>query len=404
LPGPIVACAANFSEGRDPAIVDSIAEAIAAVPRVAVLHRTSDPDHHRSVITFAGPTEAVAAAALRAVAKAVERIDLNRHTGAHPRIGAADVIPFVPVAGIHLDDCVRLAHRVGEEIWNRLHVPVYFYEAAALRPERTALENVRRGGFEGLREAVQADPDRYPDLGEAALHPTAGAVAVGARRPLIAFNIQLRTADVAIAQAIARAIRHSSGGYRHVKALGLALPSRGLVQVSCNFTDFERTPLHRVFETVRSEAQRYGVEIAGSELIGLIPGQALALTADHYLRMETPLWDFVLENRLARAQARDGLGDYLDEMPDRAGILCAAAALAASMGCKVAGEAKLSDGDFRADREFFASHAHHGAADTLSRAMVLRARLAALRQQVPRDYDADLVTALELVETAIRVK
>jgi glutamate formiminotransferase len=288
--GPLIECVANFSEGRDGAIVRAIEEAIASSKAVKVLRSEMDTDHNRSVITFAGPPDAVSEGALRAIAVAVERIDLRRHAGVHPRMGAADVVPFVPLIGVTLDDCVEIAHRVGEQVWKRLHVPVYFYEAAALRPERRMLENSRRGGFES--------PNLIPDLGGPALHPSAGASIIGARKILIAFNINLATEDLAIARAIAKKIRASSGGMPFVKALGLPLAARGLVQVSMNLTDFEQTPLHAVFEAVAREAALYGVEIAGSEIIGLLPKKALEDAAAHFLKCENFESGLVLENRL----------------------------------------------------------------------------------------------------------
>jgi glutamate formiminotransferase len=242
------------------------------------------------VITFAGPPEAVAEGALRGIAVAVERIDLRKHAGVHPRMGAADVVPFVPLQGMTLADCAAIAHRVGEEVWTRLHVPVYFYEAAALAPERRLLENCRRGGFE--------NPRIPPDVGGPELHPSAGACIIGARKILIAFNINLKTDDVGIARDIARKIRASSGGLPFVKALGLPLADRGLAQVSMNLTDFEQTPLHIVFEAVRRAAEARGVEIAGSEIIGLVPKKAIEDAAAYFLQSENFETGLVLENRL----------------------------------------------------------------------------------------------------------
>ncbi|MEO7145657.1 MAG: glutamate formimidoyltransferase, partial [Bryobacteraceae bacterium] len=250
-----------------------------------------DADHNRSVITFAGPPECVGEAALAGVAKAVESIDLTNHTGVHPRIGAADVVPFVPVSGVTLEECAALAHHVGEEIWRRLRVPVFFYEAAARWPERAHLENIRRNGAAGLA----------PDIGGPRFHPTAGAVVVGARKFLIALNINLDTTDLSVARGIARAVRESSGGLAAVKAMGVPLVSRNLVQVSMNLTDFERTPVHVVFEAVRREAASRGVEIAGSELIGFIPRQAVEQTAAFYLQCEKIAKGSVLENRIEEA-------------------------------------------------------------------------------------------------------
>jgi glutamate formiminotransferase len=290
MAGPLIECVANFSEGRDPATVTAIEGAIASSAGVLVLRSEMDADHNRSVVTFAGPADAVAEGALRGIAVAVERIDLRQHQGVHPRMGAADVVPFVPLEGATLDDCVAIARRTGEEVWKRFQVPVYFYEAAATSPERRALENSRLGGFE--------NPKMAPDLGGPALHPSAGACIIGARKLLIAFNVNLQTDDVRVAREIARKIRASSGGMPFVKALGLPLAGRGLAQVSMNLTDFEQTPLHEVFDAVRSEAAARGVAIAGSEIIGLMPKKALEDAAAHYLQCENFESGLVLENRL----------------------------------------------------------------------------------------------------------
>ena len=297
----LIECVPNFSEGRDLTKVEALVKAMGSVPGAWVLDRESDADHNRSVITLAGEPEAVAEAALRGVGAAAELIDLTRHNGAHPRIGAADVVPFIPIEGFTIEDCAALARRVGHAIWERYRIPVYFYESAATRPERVNLEDVRKGQFEGLREQVLRDPDRSPDIGEPRLHPTAGAVAVGARKFLIAFNINLNTADPSIAAKIAKAIRFSSGGLRYVKAMGVDLKTKGQTQVSVNLTDFEQTPIPRVFEMVKREAERYGCAITGSEIVGLIPRAALEQTAQFYLQIENFSPALVLENRLAAA-------------------------------------------------------------------------------------------------------
>jgi glutamate formiminotransferase len=251
------------------------------------------------VITFAGEPDAVANAALRIVGKAADIIDLTQQSGVHPRIGAVDVLPFVPLAGHTLQDCVELAHRVGPEIWKRYAIPIYFYEAAALRPERKNLENIRKGQCEALREEILRNPDRAPDIGDRKLHPTAGAIAVGARRFLIAFNVLLNTCDLGIAKQIAQVIRASSGGLPYVKAIGLTLATRGLTQVSINLTDFERTPIQLVFAMVADEARRRDCKVVGSELVGLIPQKALENTSPEYLQIENFSLSMVLENRLA---------------------------------------------------------------------------------------------------------
>jgi len=287
---PLIECVANFSEGRDRATVRAIENAIASSAGVLVLRSEMDTDHNRSVITFAAPPDAVSEAALCGIAVAVDRIDLRKHAGVHPRMGAADVVPFVPLEGTTLADCVAIARRTGEEVWKRFKIPVYFYEAAALSADRRLLENCRRGGFE--------NPNVPPDLGGPALHPSAGACIIGARKLLIAFNINLATDDVGVARAIARKIRASSGGMPFVKALGLPLAKHGLAQVSMNLTDFEQTPLHEVFDAVQREAAARGIAIAGSEIIGLVPKRALEDAAAHYLKCQNFESGLVLENKL----------------------------------------------------------------------------------------------------------
>lgn len=303
----LIECVPNFSEGRDAGKVNAIEEAIRSVSGVSVLRSERDPDHNRSVITFAGVPEAAGEAALRGIAKAVELIDLTAHGGVHPRIGAADVVPFVPLEGASLEDCARLARRVGERVWRTLGVPVYFYEAAARDPSRAALEEVRRGGFENHTLA--------PDLGGPSLHPTAGACVIGARKLLIAFNVNLDTPDVTIAQSIARKIRASSGGLRFLKAIGLFLASRNTAQVSMNLTDFEQTPLHVVFDAVLGEAHAHGVGITGSEIVGLVPKKALEMAAAHYLRCRNFDSALVLENALENRDRKGAAGAERDTEP-----------------------------------------------------------------------------------------
>jgi glutamate formiminotransferase len=267
----IVECVPNFSEGRRPEVLDAIVGALLSVKDVYLLGREMDPDHNRAVVTIAGAPEAIGEAVLRGVGAATERIDLTKHQGVHPRIGATDVVPFVPVRGVTLEDCAQIARSVGRRIAETHGIPVYLYEAAATRPDRVNLENIRRGQFEGLRGEIAANPGRRPDFGESRIHPTAGATAVGARKFLIAYNVNLNTPDVGIAKQIARRIRFSSGGFRCVKGMGVFLKERNMAQVSMNLTDFEQTSVEIVFETVRREAARFGVTVAGSEIIGLIP-------------------------------------------------------------------------------------------------------------------------------------
>lgn len=295
----IVECVPNFSEGRDPRVIDRIASAIDSVAGVGILHRTMDADHHRAVITFVGDREGVAEGALRGMGKAAELIDLNRHSGVHPRIGAADVVPFVPVSDVTLQDCALIAQAVGQEACRRFGIPVYLYGAAALQPERARLESVRRGQFEGLRSELAGPTRRRPDFGGPGLHPTAGATAVGARKFLIAWNVNLATSDVGPARHIARKIRSSSGGLPHVKAIGVSLKTRDRVQVSINLTDFEISSIQRVFQAVRREAERLGTRVSDSEIVGLVPRRALPPSFQSSLHLKDLRSDPVFENRLA---------------------------------------------------------------------------------------------------------
>jgi glutamate formiminotransferase / formiminotetrahydrofolate cyclodeaminase len=296
VPNTLVECVPNFSEGRDKAKVDAIVEAM-KIPGVTLLDREMDSDHNRCVITLVGEREAIQEAAIRGVGKAAELIDLTQHHGAHPRMGAADVVPFIPIEGVTLEDCVAMAKHVGAEIARRYQIPVYLYEAAAQSPERQNLENIRRGQFEGIRDEIATNPARKPDFGEPRVHPTAGATVVGARKFLVAYNIFLNTADVDIAKKIAKAVRFSTGGLRFVKGAGFLV--RGRAQVSMNLTDFEQTPIHRVFEFVKREAARYGVVPTSSEIVGLIPKLALEQAAEWFLQVENFDSSLILENRLA---------------------------------------------------------------------------------------------------------
>jgi glutamate formiminotransferase len=304
----VVECVPNFSEGRDPRVVESLVEAVESVAGAVVLGTHVDPDHNRSVVTFVAPPERVVEAAVSVVARAAELIDLSRHAGQHPRMGACDVLPFVPVRGLEPEECVALAHAAGRRIWDELNIPVYFYESAALRPERRNLADVRRGGFELLREQIATAPERAPDVGEPRVHPTAGACIVGVRPLLIAYNVTLKTGDLSAAKRIARAVRERDGGLLHLKALGFELASRGVVQVSMNLTSYERTNLHHAFEAVRREAEREGVEVLASEIVGLVPQAALDAAAAHFLRLENYTADVVLENRIAAAVERKRAG------------------------------------------------------------------------------------------------
>ena len=295
----IVECIPNFSEGRRTEVVDQIVAAIKSVPGAVLLDRESDPNHNRSVVTFVAPPDRVVNAAVAGTRKAAELIDLNKHSGEHPRMGSTDVIPFVPISGVSMEDCVALARNCGERLWSELGIPVYLYEKAATRPERENLASVRKGQFEGIREEISSSEARHPDFGDPRVHPTAGITAVGARPALIAYNVNLGTSDVQIANKIAKAVRHQSGGFRYVKALGFELKDRGIVQVSMNMVNFEGTPLFRVFELIRREAERYGVPVVGSEIVGLVPQSALNAVADFYLQLENFSENQILEHRLA---------------------------------------------------------------------------------------------------------
>jgi glutamate formiminotransferase / 5-formyltetrahydrofolate cyclo-ligase len=302
VPG-LIECVPNFSEGRRPEVVEEIARAIGQIDGVSVLDHTLDETHNRSVITFAGSAEPVVRAATAAVGRALELIDMEQQTGAHPRIGAVDVIPFVPLGTSRIEECVDLARRFGEQIAARFDIPVFLYGEAALRPERRRLANVRRGQYEGLRDAIGTDPERAPDFGPARLHPRGGAVAVGARKPLIAFNINLRTDDLAIARKIATAIRESSGGMPAVQAMGVLLEYHGLppmAQVSTNLVDWERTGIAAVVNEVRRLAREAGTDIDHCELIGLAPTGALLEVASDTLGLRDFSADQALELRLAR--------------------------------------------------------------------------------------------------------
>ena len=341
----LVECVPNFSEGRDKAKVDAIVEAM-KINGVYLLDREMDADHNRCVITVVGERDAIQEAAIRGVGKAAELIDLTRHQGAHPRMGASDVIPFVPIDGVTIEDCVAMARNVGEQIWKRFQIPVYFYEAAATSPERTNLENIRRGQFEGIRDEIATNPARRPDFGELRVHPTAGATVVGARKFLIAYNVFLNTTDVDIAKKIAKAVRFSSGGMRFVKGAGFLV--RGMAQVSMNLTDFEQTPVHRAFEVVKREATRYGVLPTSSEIVGLIPKKALEQAAEWFLQVENFDSSLILENRLAAVMGgkmavgglRAGVEPFVEQLAAPTATPGGGSAAAAA-GAKAAGLAHM---------------------------------------------------------------
>ena len=340
----LVECVPNVSEGRRSEVLDQLVAEIAAVPGAILLDREMDPDHNRSVLTFAGEPEPVVEAAFRVARKAAELIDLTKHSGQHPRMGATDVIPFVPIEGVTLDDCATMARTLGQRIGDELGIPIFLYESAASRPERVALADVRRGEFEGLRELIGKDPARQPDFGPARIHPTAGATAVGARRFLVAFNANLNTGDVRIAKAIAAAIREQSGGLKHVRALGFSIENGRRAQVSMNLVNTEATPIHRVLALVRDEASRRGAAISGCEVVGLVPEYAMLDAAEHALQLEHFKRDQVLELRLKRPPltAAATIGGFLEQIagptptPGGGTVAAFTGALAAALATMVA--------------------------------------------------------------------
>ena len=374
----LVECVPNFSEGRKVETIERLAQAIELVEGAVVLDMHMDADHNRSVITFVADAEVVVEAALRVVGLAAELIDLRHHTGQHPRVGATDVLPFVPVRGVTMEDCAALAHTAGERIWRELGIPVYFYERAAKRADRVNLEDVRRKGFEELRAQIE-DPrmNRAPDVGSARVHESAGAIVVGARPFLVAYNINLQTDDIAVARKIARAVRGRDGGLRYLKALGFKLESRGLAQVSMNLVDYEKTQLHHAFEAVRREAERYGVNVAGSEIVGLVPQAALDRSAEYFLKIENFAPGLVLENRIEAAFAgkgeRETVKDFVMEVasgnptPGGGAVAAHAASLGAALGEMIA---HLTEG-----REKF-KDVQREVRDVLAELTPLRTRLA----------------------------
>ena len=315
----LIECVPNFSEGRRPEVIDAILSEIKSVAGVMLLDKEMDKDHNRAVVTFVGAPEEVKEAAFKGIQKAAELIDMEKHRGEHPRMGATDVVPFIPISGVKMDDCVRLARELGKDVGEKLNIPVYLYEAAATRPDRENLADVRRGEYEGIKAEIETNPDRKPDFGPSTIHPRAGATAIGARMPLIAFNVYLGTKDVRVAKRIAKAIRFAGGGLRYVKALGFDIQERGIVQISMNLVNYLGTPIFRVFEMIKSEAQRYGVPIVSSEVVGLTPMDAMVDVADFYLRLENFKKDQILENKLMNIaqEQKTGLMDFIEEVASK---------------------------------------------------------------------------------------
>ena len=380
----LVECVPNFSEGRDRAKVDAIVEAM-KLDGVYLLDREMDADHNRCVITLVGEREPIQEAAIRGVGKAAELIDLNTHQGAHPRMGAADVVPFIPIEGVTIEDCVAMARHVGEQIWQRHQIPVYLYEAAATIPERQNLESIRRGQFEGIRAEIATIPARKPDFGDLRVHPTAGATVVGARKFLIAYNVFLNTPDVEIAKKVAKAVRFSSGGMRFVKGAGFLV--RGLAQVSMNLTDFEQTPIHRVFELVKREAARYGVIPVSSEIVGLIPKKALEQAAEWFLQIENFDSSLILENRLAAV-----MGGKMAVGGLRAGVEPFVEQLAASTATPGGGSAAAASGAMAAGLATMVASMSRGKKAYVQYEPELSdaiARLSQLREELKTAIDAD---------------
>jgi glutamate formiminotransferase/formiminotetrahydrofolate cyclodeaminase len=386
----LVECVPNFSEGRDSAKVDAII-ATMKMDGVYLLDREMDSDHNRCVITLVGEREAIQEAAIRGVGKAAELIDLTKHQGAHPRMGAADVIPFIPIEGVSIEDCVAMARHVGAEIWKRYQIPVYLYEAAATAPERQGLENIRKGQFEGIRAEIATNPARRPDFGEPRVHPTAGATAVGARKFLVAYNIFLNTTDVEIAKKIAKAVRFSTGGMRFVKGAGFLV--RGLAQVSMNLTDFEQTPVHRVFEMVKREAARYGVQPVSSEIVGLIPKKALEAAAEWFLQVENFDSSLILENRLSAVMGgkvavgglRAGVEPFVEQLAEPTATPGGGSAAAAS-GAMAAGLATMVASMSRGKKAYLQFEQELSAA--IARLSPLREELKAAINADAESYDA----------------
>jgi glutamate formiminotransferase len=388
----LIECVPNFSEGREKARVDAIVDAMKR-DGVYLLDCEMDADHNRSVVTLVGEREPLLAAVLAGIGKATELIDLNVQRGAHPRLGATDVVPFIPIEGASLEDCVQMARELGEQVWRRYHVPVYFYEAAAARPERVNLENIRRGQFEVIRQEITTLESRRPDVGDPCCHPTAGAVVIGARKFLVAYNVYLQTKDVEIAKKIAKAVRFSGGGLRAVKAMGVEV--RGQAQVSMNLTDTELTPIARVFEFVKREAARYGVLVQSSEIVGLVPKRAIEGAAEWFLQVENFDSSLILENRLAAMTGgkivagtlRAGVEPFIEQLASATAVPGGGSASAAA-GAMAAGLAAMVAGISRGKKAY---------AEFDAELTVALAKLEALREELKAAIDADAAAYLAVV-------
>jgi glutamate formiminotransferase len=380
----LIECVPNFSEGREKARVEAIVNAMKR-DGVQLLDCEMDADHNRSVVTLVGAREPLLAAVLAGIGKATELIDLNVHRGAHPRLGSTDVVPFIPIEGATLEDCVQMARELGQQVWQQYQIPVYFYEAAALRPERANLEVIRRGQFEAIREEMATVESRRPDVGDPRCHPTAGAIVIGARKFLVAYNVYLQTKDVDIAKKIAKAVRFSSGGFRAVKGMGVEV--RGQAQVSMNLTDTDLTPIARVFEFVKREAARYGVAVQSSEIVGLVPKRAIENAAEWFLQVENFDSSLILENRLAAVMGgksavgglRAGVEPFLAQLEAPTAVPGGGSASAAA-GAMAAGLASMVAGMSRGKKAYAAFEAELSAA---------LAKLAALGEELKASIDGD---------------
>lgn len=336
----IVECVPNFSEGRRPEVIAEIVKEIEAVEGTVMLDQEMDKDHNRAVVTFVGEPEVVLEAAFQAIKKASELIDMEKHSGEHPRMGATDVVPFIPVSGVTMATCIELAKKLGERVGNELSIPVYLYEEAASRPDRQNLADVRKGEYEGIKEDILVNPERKPDFGPSKTHPRAGAIAIGARQFLVAFNVYLGTTNLDIAKNIANAIRFQTGGFRFVKAMGFEIKERQQVQVSMNLVNYKGTPIFRVYEAIKAEAKRYGVPLVGSEVIGLTPLEALVQVADFYLGLENFSMEQILESKLKspKLAAKGSMKNFLEQVqskeptPGGGSVSALAGALGAALG------------------------------------------------------------------------
>ena len=390
----LIECVPNFSEGRDPQLLAKILAEIESVEGVQLLDQEMDKDHNRAVVTMVGEPEPVKVAAFKAIAKAAELIDMEKHKGEHPRMGATDVCPFIPISGITIEECADLARELGERVGKELNIPVYLYEAAAATPERENLADVRRGEYEGIRDSIETDPSRKPDFGPSKTHPRAGAIAIGARPFLIAFNVYLDTQNLSIAKDIANSIRFAQGGYRFVKAMGFEIKERRQVQISMNLVNYPKTPIFRVFETIKSEARRYGVAVVGSEIVGLTPLRAITKTADFYLQLENFKMNQVLEYKLKsrKVASKEGYKGFLDLVagksatPGGGSVSAMAGALAGSLGSMVCnltiGKKKYAD----VEKEL---------SEILSETDILRSELAFLIEKDAQAFDR-VMTAMKM--------